>query len=70
MISQWNLMFSKNIACELHFQPNAQSVIYLLFHFPQDQYFSESKAGCMVVLTDIQRYVFGGGRGQMGGGGP
>ena len=31
MIKQRKLMFKQSIACELDFQPNAQSVIYLVF---------------------------------------
>ena len=36
MINQCKLMFKKNIACELNFQPNAQSVIYTVIpmHYP------------------------------------
>ena len=30
MINQRKLMFKKNIVCELNFQPNAKSVIYVV----------------------------------------
>ena len=51
MINQQKLMFSKkHIACELHFKPNAQSVIYRILDTDMENVPSKPSAAQVIVF--------------------